>query len=893
MGAMDDVMRDCCGACPKEPPKMASLPACERQDANAFVRGKLSWLVDDPGRQEIGSFHPITSGDWSAGAYLSDATPALFAAVVACAHAGCVDNNDDDVNGGGGVAVQLRSEVAAAAAKATAAAQLRSLLEAAAATAAATAAAERTAANANKDSNDDKDDNKNNDNDDDDDEEEEENFADSRDGLGRSLLYVAAQADAAAAATVLLEGGATLGATLFNGRTAVHAAAEAGHTATLEVLLRWHNAHSPPPETTATDAVGDGDNDDDDDEGGIEDEDEDGDGTNDDDSDGGASNVTLAAVSAPKHVRRVEHFRIDQPDRDLKLSALAMAAFYGHADCVELLVTVGGAAVDGVVLVADGRKSRNHEASTATLLQVAAVHGHVATMCKLLDLGAPVNQRDMTRETALHTAARGGDVAAVSLLLERGADAAAAAAFVTPMHAALKSVGDEDTCVEICSLLLQAGCPAHFTAAAEAASQAAPTGPPSRYNRGNSKAAVSGTAYTQPLHCAVSRGSLPLLRLFLNALPLAADESAASLAAVNAVHQGVGSNNSGFGFGRRNKAKATLMYTCVDRINAYLEQHGSADEEAPAAVAAVVSAETAAVVKALPAGSYKRWTTALRAARGVKLTTHSSESATQKLKAQRKQRLQEKARATPLWGETASSASVHVDDKGRELCGDSLWRHRRDDALAALALLVTTGGVCVHTDAFQPQWFEASPPLVDVLTTLRTEVAAVAAAQANDDRKLVEKAETEAQIEADAAAKTTTKSKFKMLFKGFQNGAGVSYSQRRAAETRTYHSSAHGGHGGEKIHAAACDKLFDAVHRGDVAAATALLTGDDNAVANDARVFVATAAVDGIRDTPLHIAARRRDTAMVALLVRSVQRSQTFCLVQFAVFVCLFCCCLL
>ncbi len=46
--------------CPPTPPDL--------EEDNPFVSGPLKFLVDDPGRQRIGSFHPITEGDWSAGA---------------------------------------------------------------------------------------------------------------------------------------------------------------------------------------------------------------------------------------------------------------------------------------------------------------------------------------------------------------------------------------------------------------------------------------------------------------------------------------------------------------------------------------------------------------------------------------------------------------------------------------------------------------------------------------------------------------------------------------------------------------------------------------------------------------------------------------------------------
>lgn len=36
-----------------------------------LVHGEVSWVVDNPGRQQIGSFHPITDEDWKEGASVS------------------------------------------------------------------------------------------------------------------------------------------------------------------------------------------------------------------------------------------------------------------------------------------------------------------------------------------------------------------------------------------------------------------------------------------------------------------------------------------------------------------------------------------------------------------------------------------------------------------------------------------------------------------------------------------------------------------------------------------------------------------------------------------------------------------------------------------------------
>ena len=63
-----------CGQCPP-------LPA--DYDYNLpYVFGPLKFIVDDPGRQSIGSFHPITDGEWTEGTYISTAREQLCLAVV-------------------------------------------------------------------------------------------------------------------------------------------------------------------------------------------------------------------------------------------------------------------------------------------------------------------------------------------------------------------------------------------------------------------------------------------------------------------------------------------------------------------------------------------------------------------------------------------------------------------------------------------------------------------------------------------------------------------------------------------------------------------------------------------------------------------------------------------
>ncbi|KCV69365.1 hypothetical protein H696_03796 [Fonticula alba] len=70
IGRMATIMEDCCGFCPAFP---ADFDIAE----SPFVHGPLVFLADDPGRQAIGSFRPITDGDWMTSALLDPAADLL------------------------------------------------------------------------------------------------------------------------------------------------------------------------------------------------------------------------------------------------------------------------------------------------------------------------------------------------------------------------------------------------------------------------------------------------------------------------------------------------------------------------------------------------------------------------------------------------------------------------------------------------------------------------------------------------------------------------------------------------------------------------------------------------------------------------------------------------
>src|SRR3990167_964216 len=66
-GTASEIIKDCCGNCPP-------VPENEKDPDSPFVSGEITWLDINPGQQtklqRIGSFHPITEGDWTEGAYV-------------------------------------------------------------------------------------------------------------------------------------------------------------------------------------------------------------------------------------------------------------------------------------------------------------------------------------------------------------------------------------------------------------------------------------------------------------------------------------------------------------------------------------------------------------------------------------------------------------------------------------------------------------------------------------------------------------------------------------------------------------------------------------------------------------------------------------------------------
>lgn len=78
-GDAEDVFYDCCGYCPK--PATPEEEEVAEDESKVFVSGTISFIKDDPGRQSIGSFNPLTDDDWTEMAYVGN-TARLCQAIV-------------------------------------------------------------------------------------------------------------------------------------------------------------------------------------------------------------------------------------------------------------------------------------------------------------------------------------------------------------------------------------------------------------------------------------------------------------------------------------------------------------------------------------------------------------------------------------------------------------------------------------------------------------------------------------------------------------------------------------------------------------------------------------------------------------------------------------------
>lgn len=70
MGPIQSVLHDCCGSCPE--PKTEEEREIAEEESKIYISGDLEFMEDDPGRQAIGSFNPLTKDDWTDMAYIGN-----------------------------------------------------------------------------------------------------------------------------------------------------------------------------------------------------------------------------------------------------------------------------------------------------------------------------------------------------------------------------------------------------------------------------------------------------------------------------------------------------------------------------------------------------------------------------------------------------------------------------------------------------------------------------------------------------------------------------------------------------------------------------------------------------------------------------------------------------
>ena len=78
-GTASDIFKDCCGFCPEPQDEEEELVA--ETEAEIYIQGDISFVTDNPGRQQIGSFNPLTDDDWTEMAYVGN-TARLCQAIV-------------------------------------------------------------------------------------------------------------------------------------------------------------------------------------------------------------------------------------------------------------------------------------------------------------------------------------------------------------------------------------------------------------------------------------------------------------------------------------------------------------------------------------------------------------------------------------------------------------------------------------------------------------------------------------------------------------------------------------------------------------------------------------------------------------------------------------------
>ncbi|KNE66554.1 hypothetical protein AMAG_11682 [Allomyces macrogynus ATCC 38327] len=406
-GTMEEVMGDCCGSCPP------IVTPEDKEDVENFVHGPLTFMVDDPGRQTIGSFHPITDDDWAADAYITKDRSAL---VYAVAH----------------------GEIA----------RVRSLLD--------TAHAKALAAPT---------------------EEERRKAwlmaIEARDWVGRSVLHVATMFRRLDMVKVLLEYGARVSSPMPDGRLALHLACEYGFLEIAQVLWAKAKENLEALKAKGDDAPASGqqtpekkrgkkaaspDSDGDFEMVSAGSDGSGGDGSNDGGSAKGDNDDEDAEMAeAEEDAEEPDVHRVDHIDWDSGFSPLHYAVLYGHLDVARWLIKDAGASPKKAYK-AEG-SWRKYAAPALALAWLGPDEDkHLPMVELLIDSGALASDCDSNSTSVLKLALQAKRMDIVKYLLDSD-----------PTATTFKTISDlvmdaiESKSVELLAQLLQLGAPAEFT----------------------------------------------------------------------------------------------------------------------------------------------------------------------------------------------------------------------------------------------------------------------------------------------------------------------------------------------------------------------------------------------------------------------------------------------
>ncbi|KAL0948908.1 hypothetical protein HGRIS_009017 [Hohenbuehelia grisea] len=347
-GTMQECLEDCCETCPD--PIDDDEKALEKEELETYVKGRISFIAEDPGRQSMtGSFNPIDVGEWSDMAYVGE-TEKFFAAIAAndraAVHAMIQEQEVLDAQ----ALVNFEAKVKAKA-EADAASQPPAVPEGQAAEYLEKPASLKKA------------------------------YLNRRDHVGRTALHLAVMCKHEDIACDLIDAGARITARIVDGRTALHMAARLDLVAVVKKLLA--KSHENKEEAIRSgklerdegegdvkmgdveaeaDRVRDSSEDDwssDENDGDVEmseaedeDDDEDGDGEDEDDDDEGGpkkkkadgDDVVLVGDNTngiPDDEDDLDILNINEPDWDLAFTALHYAALFATIPVLDVLIASG------------------------------------------------------------------------------------------------------------------------------------------------------------------------------------------------------------------------------------------------------------------------------------------------------------------------------------------------------------------------------------------------------------------------------------------------------------------------------------------------------------------------------------------------------------------------